>query len=189
MEGPMTAQRKTKPLLLGLIIAGLIAFSLFGIPFLDAVLFNPWALSLTGAPTLTGRWTGELVPAKGESRTLHLVLRHDVPRRCTTDCSIDGTVRLCRGTRLEREYTISGEAHTRSGQSFHVNLWPDSDYLTGELRLGRMEGEWNGEDRIRFTSPWWYHSQSATVEVRRGERPPEQPTVTFELGRGGSAEC
>jgi hypothetical protein len=188
MQTATTPRRRVGPIGLALIVAGLLAFSLFGIQVLDALIFNPWALSLTGAPTLTGEWTGE-IGGDGGSRTVHLVLRHAVQRRCTGDCSIAGTLRLCRGTALEREYSVDGDTAMRSGRSFHVNLHADSDFRAGEFRLGRLEGEWNGGDAIRLEGPWWAHSNTAVATVRRGERVEEQPRVSFELNRGDRSAC
>ena len=182
-----TGRPRPRPLFVTFVILGLIGFALFGIQILDALIFNPWALSLTGGPTLTGRWTGEVRLPDGDTRLIHLVIKHSTSPRCR-DCDIDGTARLCRGATLERQYRIAGDNDTWRGAAFHISLTPESDSAEGELRLGRLEGEWTGEN-IRFTAPWWRHSQTATAEVRRGETTPEEPRLTFALRKGGSSPC
>lgn len=186
----MATPPRTRPVAIVLVLGAIVAFSLYGIPLLDALVFNPWALSVTGKPTLTGTWSGTLQAGDGDQRSMSLVIGHVVPReRCSGDCYMKGTVRLCRGGTLEREFTITGGSDTWSGEAFHVDLHSDRNYREGELRLGRLQGAWDRADAIRFTAPWWLHSQTAVAEARRGEATGERPVVTFELHRGGKPEC
>jgi hypothetical protein len=88
-------RRRKKWLYLGL-LPGLIIVGL-AVPYVGHALRYPWAISLTGQPTLTGYWQGEVMFAPGDQRRVVIDLHSDPGRDGCAGCSpIDGALRVAR---------------------------------------------------------------------------------------------
>jgi hypothetical protein len=119
-----------------------------GYLLIEAAVF-PWGRSLTGAPTLTGRWIGEMTTPTGQKKVM--VLEIDGPyfgEGCTA-CEFEGTAILC--GRDTQKYTVGGDATNHSGTRFYFNATKEDERRYG-TRLRKVDGEWDRADRLRLTT-------------------------------------
>ncbi|MGI8330453.1 hypothetical protein ACRYCC_10860 [Actinomadura scrupuli] len=181
-EASRTARpRKRGRRLLWLLVAAALAAVVIGVPYVAHALLNPWAISLTGRPTLTGYWQGQVAFAPGDQRSVVLHIRSE-PRtgRCPNCSPIDGAVRVCAGAR-PMTYELTGRVHDRHARGFRLSVSPGE---TGGRYLRWFDGTWPGGDQI---------SVSATIlvidadGVSRSDHQPAQP-VRFAMRRAAKAD-
>lgn len=74
----MAATKKTKPMTRRrILVIFVVLFAILGrLYFADRLLLNPWSMSLTGKPTLTGYWRGEVAFGPDDKRTLVMHVKH-----------------------------------------------------------------------------------------------------------------
>lgn len=151
-------KKKRGLIFVGIIIAIVVALAFFaeGIGYLVDTALNPWAHSLTGQPTLTGRWRGQLHFAGRTSREMFLEIRRD-PREGY------GTRRRSRRGRFGRQGAFTGTAQMpdEGGTLINYEIWGRSNYdgsqINIQLRdlnrqpapkeqplLQLLRGSWNG---------------------------------------------
>jgi hypothetical protein len=164
------------------IFAVLIA-AVFTVPWLGNALFYPWAVSLTGQPTVPGYWHGEVPYGRGDLRRVIVRLTFMAPgKSCNGRCSeIRGSAKVCKGAQPVG-YEIRGKALDRSGA--HLSLYLTTGSKAPGAYLSSLDAEWAGGDRIGITT-------TLTVTEADGSwQSDHQPTkpVRFELYRGTEAD-
>lgn len=153
----------------------------FVVPYLLHALVYPWAISLTGRPTLPGYWQGQVPFARGDVRRVVVNLVSE-PRagRCSRCSSITGGVKVCTGGHAGL-HEFTGDANDRSASRFHLDVTPGD--APGRY-LRELKGQWAGGDQIGIT---------ATLMVRdpdgasRSDHQPTEP-VRFTMRRGTEAD-
>jgi hypothetical protein len=161
-------------LLTGLIIVGL------AVPYVGHALLNPWAISLTGQPTLTGYWQGEVVFAPGDQRRVVIDLRSDPGRGGCPDCSpIDGDLRVCARAR-PMTYRFTGKVQGRHARRFSLSVTPGD---RAGIYLRWLDGEWAGGDQIGLTATLVVRDADGAI---RSDHQPAQP-ARFTMRRGNKA--
>lgn len=141
------------------------------LPFyvLEAI-FNPWAVSLTGAPTLTGEWEGKMTTASGRTFRLDLSLKRDLPTRECSNCpKISGEVRACEIGSECRTYRMWGDVDDRRGTTFLLKTLDESEHA-GKLTLGYLTGRWPGADTLHLTTELRTAGASVTMRSEKDER-------------------
>jgi hypothetical protein len=169
------------------LLAAIAAIAVFGPVVRDSVdsLFNPWAHSWRGGPTLTGTWVGAAATPTGQRVGLFLDLRRARTGRgnrrysmCRTCPKIEGAARVC-GASAVQAYEVWGGPDTWGGEQFHLRAGPEGVGQAALPRLGFARGEWAGdalqitttlEPRGERTIPAGEDAgaQEVRVEMRRG---------------------
>ncbi|MBF8189069.1 hypothetical protein ITP53_25705 [Nonomuraea sp. K274] len=145
-QAPSTPRRRMSKKL-GLVILGVLVIA--ALPYLSQALFSPWALSLTGRPTLPGYWHGEMSFGRGDTRPVVMHLRATTCSRCSDD--IEGEATVCVAGR-SIDYRLSGEAADRNAGRFTLDSWPYPDTRAPGTHLGHLEATWAGGDEISITA-------------------------------------
>jgi hypothetical protein len=110
------------------------------------ITFYPWALSLTGAPTLTGRWQGVMTTPTGQQQRVWLHLTHPLPTgKCTNCPRIEGKAITCTANNDRRDYRIWGGVENWRGTHFALKTLDESEHK-GKLTLGYIQGKWSADD-------------------------------------------
>jgi hypothetical protein len=152
-----------------------------GVPYLGHALLYPWAISLTGRPTLTGYWQGEVEFAPGDERQVALHVRSE-PRagRCSGCSPIDGAVRVCAGAR-PMTYGLTGKVRGYHARHFSLNISPGE---TAGRYLRWFDGAWPGGDQINASAT------IVVIEADGGSRSDHQPAepVRFTMHRAAKAD-
>ena len=160
-------------LTLVLVIVAILLFGPFVRDSVDSV-FNPWAHSWRGGPTLTGTWVGSVSPPSGRQSALFLDLRRAEKggrgfgySTCRTCPRIKGGALVCDGESAQA-YEVWGGPDTWGGERFHLKASTPGRGEPAWPRLGYMTGEWAG-DALSVTTTL-EHGDSAQVrfEMRRG---------------------
>ncbi|MBF8194525.1 hypothetical protein ITP53_54500, partial [Nonomuraea sp. K274] len=100
-----TPRRRTSKKV-GWVTFGVLVIVALTLPYLSQALFDPWALSLTGRPTLPGYWSGEMSFGRGDTRPVVMHLRAETCSRCSVD--VEGEAKVCVAGR-SIDYRLSGE--------------------------------------------------------------------------------
>ncbi|MGP3963455.1 hypothetical protein ACTWPT_46500 [Nonomuraea sp. 3N208] len=152
------------------IVAGLF-ITAAALPYLVHPLLYPWAVSLTGEPTLPGYWHGQAsFPGQGQRRVV-MDLRAEPRRgRCSNCSPIDGELKVC-GTGRRIVYEIWGDVSDRSASRFSLYARPGNRALatSSGMSLTQIKGQWPGGDTI-------------TITASDSRRPSDQP-VRFQMRR------
>jgi hypothetical protein len=134
----------------------------FVVPRLLDLAVRPWAFSLTGGPTLTGTWAGELQLAPDDVRTVSLHLKKDrnINRRGgnAQRSDIEGTAAICDATGAPVHFTVDGDPEGRSGSRFWLELSPGRLEPGTHVSFGRIDGVWDG-DTLRL------HAKPETIQI------------------------
>ncbi|MGH3388659.1 MAG: hypothetical protein ACRDOO_07260 [Actinomadura sp.] len=159
------------------LVFGLLIAVAFALPYGLHALRHPWAISLTGQPTLTGSWYGEVPFAPGDERQVVVKLRSEPPIGPCRNCSpIDGELTVCtKGRPLS--YRFIGDVGDRSARRFSLSAIP-GDPPGRYLRW--LEGEWAHGDQIGITATLVVKDADRAI---RSEHQPAQP-VRFTMRRG-----
>ena len=122
-----------------------------GLDILSRAVFDPWALPMTGRPTLLGDWTGTLRTASGMhfGVALHLDYRAiDWTQtrgrsRSTRRDNLEGRGVICNRHGERIDYRIFGDTNDRDGTSSYLDL---SSVETGITSHGwGFDARWDGE--------------------------------------------
>lgn len=134
-------RRRPKKWIYLLLLAG--AAAVLGLPYVAHALLYPWAISLTGKPTLTGYWQGEVAFAAGDRRhvVMHLRSEHGDCGNCS---SIDGAVKVCTAAHATT-YRLTGDVKDYRGHRFLLGITPGE---SGGRYLRTIDGQWPGGDQI-----------------------------------------
>lgn len=167
-------------LTLVLVVAAILLFGPFVRDSIDSV-FNPWAHSWRGGPTLTGTWFGAAASPAGRRVGLYLDLRRARNDRgrystCRHCPRIEGGAWLCGGG--AQAYEVWGGPETWGGERFHLKATPNGPERPGP-RLGYASGEWAG-DALSLTT--------TLEDGGAGGAGDEGGQVRFEMRRGGEVE-
>lgn len=158
--------------------------------------FYPWGRSLSGAPTLTGRWLGELVTPTGARQVVWLDMA--LPYRSCANCpKIDGEASVCDGRGPVLQHSLSGNVADRSGKQFTLRLTEQKEGAAA-LRIAFIDGRWSG-DRLDLTTTLVVPGQPITMRVEKdaagretttvvGGHPDTRAPVTFAMHRATPAE-
>lgn len=119
-----------------------------GFAVLDAAL-SPWARSLTGGATLTGRWQGSTRTASGRDMPMQLALTHPSRGRCNNCPTLEGEALVCERGHAARRYRISGHVREWSGARFEFKVEPLQ--ARAAIELGHVDGAWTG-DQLTLTT-------------------------------------
>jgi len=158
---PEKKNNRTRAILL-LAMAALVAAAYL---LLEA-LFTPWARSLTGAPTLTGEWVGEMTTASGRRFQVWLVIRHAVPTgNCASCPRIEGEVRTCEAGGEQRRYRMWGDVDNWRGTRFLLKTLDEQEHAR-KLTLGALTGQWS-EDVLDLTTDLRVPGAVTTMEFKR----------------------
>ncbi|MCL2346263.1 MAG: hypothetical protein FWC58_10485 [Desulfobulbus sp.] len=129
----------------------------------EAILF-PWARSLTGAPTLTGEWMGEMTTASGRHFLIWMELGHstDGAPGARRTFNLDGAAQTCEATGEQRRYSVMGNTENIRGTVFWINMLPqEKPEQRQKLILVRLNGQWSG-DRLEIDTQLLGGSRDAT---------------------------
>lgn len=167
---------------LGLVIS--VVFALL----LDHLL-NPWAHSLTGKPTLTGMWIGQVTSPSGQTRELFLDLQRsdtgDGSFYCSTCPRIDGTAKMCGDGGEVKVYEVWGSPDTWSGARFHINYPRSVGEPIPGLQAGKINGEWSG-DVLKIGMTFGLHVEKGGVI--RSDDPDLDVPAQFSMVRGTESD-
>jgi hypothetical protein len=129
-------------------------------------IFHPWGRSLTGAPTLPGKWIGEGATPSGQKVGMYLTMDALIwgsDEGCQRGCDLDGIARVCMPGGI-REYTIQGDVNEHHGRQFRIDLSKSEDRPYGFL-LREMRGEWPGGGTMRLAGTFELNrSNTSTTE-------------------------
>ncbi|MFG1709679.1 hypothetical protein ACFLIM_41505 [Nonomuraea sp. M3C6] len=124
-----------------LVVAGIVAAAL-GLPYLGQMVFEPWARSPSGAPTLTGYWAGTVTfPGKGRVRVAMELYAPIHARRCGNCPEVKGDLKVC-ASGHPVGYEVWGHVSDRRASSFSLLG------RTSGASLGGLEGWWQGGDTL-----------------------------------------
>jgi hypothetical protein len=189
------AMRPARPvhLLVGIAAIGAAAAAFF--VAIEAVL-SPWARSLTGGPTLTGEWLGEMTTPTGRIELVWVAIEHAVPSDSCFGCpTIEGRVATCDAPGAIHAYEMWGGVDSWDGTAFHLKT---REMEESPVRLLFLEGRWSG-DEIELTTTLVAPGVPQTMRVEKtatgGEtttvvdgHPDTRAPVEFSLKRGSEDE-
>lgn len=161
-------------------MVALLVLAAFAVPYVGHALLNPWAISLTGRPTLTGYWHGEAAFAQGDQRRVVMNLRSE-PRtgRCQGCSPIDGVLKVCTGGQV-MNHRFTGDVKDRHARRFSLSATPGA--RPGSY-LRWLSGEWAGGDQISITATLVVRDADGAI---RSDHQPSKP-VRFTMSRGTKA--
>jgi hypothetical protein len=178
--GPASTPRRPKRRRYFWLVFGLLIVAAFGLRYGLHALRYPWAISLTGQPTLTGTWHGEVAFARGDVRQVVMELRSEPPVGPCRNCSpIEGELTVCAGDR-PASYRFTGDVRDRGARHFLLSATPGEPPGT---YLRWLEGEWAHGDRLGITARLVVKDSDRAI---RSENQPAQP-VRFTMRRGAGA--
>jgi len=109
----------------------------------EAILF-PWARSLTGAPTLTGEWMGEMTTVSGRHFLIWMELGHSTGSPGVRQTfSLEGAAQTCEATGEQRRYRVLGNVANRRGTAFNISMYANPAQAH-TLTIGGFDGQWLG---------------------------------------------
>ena len=143
----------SKPVLItgviGVVILG--AWLPSGLNLLWDTLASPWAHSLRGEPTLTGRWQGRLTYAGIGQRPFALEIRHDPlegrnGKYYAKRGAFNGTAEMTDEEGYRMQFEISG-ASNRNGSKIHINLHDLNRKVSSRQQplVVDLNGVWHGQ--------------------------------------------
>jgi len=168
----------------------------FGLLMLLEAVLTPWARSLTGGPILVGEWYGEMQTPTGRKQVVHITI--ESPGYGCNNCpDITGTAQSCDGQGSLQKYEIWGDPENWRGTKFQMKTRKMTEQPL-ELRLGELEGEWNG-DTVRLTTTLRSDTYNYSISTQRdetgkeitrmvGAHPDTLSPVAFTLRRGGEQD-
>lgn len=169
----MKVSRVRAALLLGAVFATVVLL----ITVIEAV-STPWALSLTGAPTLTGEWVGTLQTKTGRALDVWLSIHHPLHTdKCMNCPQLEGEVRTCEAGRDARRYHMWGNVENRRGTPFLLKTLEEPE-RPDRLTLGYMDGQWSG-DTLDLTM---------TFRWPRGDADTQEP-IHWRMQRGRESDA
>ena len=180
------SKKLSKPVLItGAIVIILLGSALpTGLEWLRDVLSAPWAHSLRGEPTLTGRWTGHLTYAGIGNRPIMLEIRHD-PMEGRNGANyakrgaFDGTAEMTdeEGSRLQFE--IHGAAN-RDGSKIHINLRDLNRKVSPRKQplVVDLNGVWHGRT-LELTGEYTLNVYNGVSNVWNSDWPSGQVSGTL----------
>jgi hypothetical protein len=175
--GPAPTPRRPRRRRLLWPVFGLLLVTAFALPYGLHALRYPWAISLTGQPTLTGTWHGEVAFARGDVRQVVMELRSEPPIGPCRNCPpIEGELTVCTGGR-PASYPFTGDVGDRGARRFSLSATP-GDPPGSYLRW--LEGEWAHGDRLGITAKLVVRDADRAI---RSANQPAQP-VRFTMRRG-----
>jgi hypothetical protein len=130
------------------VMAGVAAAGIAFVLVWEAALY-PWARSLTGGPTLVGEWQGELTTPTGQHRVVRFVVEPLQAQQRSISLTARG--RLCDERGQTHDYEAWGNPGNWRGTTFTLKSRLARDGFSG-LRLGQLDGEWDGTDAVRLTT-------------------------------------
>jgi hypothetical protein len=153
--------------------------------------FTPWARSLSGGPTLTGEWLGEMTTPTGAKQLVWIELDHSVPSSPCFGCSsIDGQAVTCSAAKAHR-YEVLGSTETWDGSLFHLKT---SETEESEVHLLYLEGKWDRDEisltttlvapNIPQTTRWEKNEAGEETMTVIDGHPDTRAPVTFSMSRG-----
>ena len=183
--------RRSTLSLLGFLLA------MFAVIIVLQAIFTPWGRSLTGGPTLTGRWLGEISQPGDRARPVYIRIEGLIwgadDSGCLRNCDLQGIGRVCVGSTRIQEYTFDGEVQGRRASSFQIDMRKAEDSPYG-WRLGDLRGAWAGGDILQLGGEWISDPPRREVRIVMDSAgntvmdPPPQPEkripVAFTLRRG-----
>lgn len=135
--------------------------------------FTPWARSLTGGPTLTGEWLGQMTTPTGAKHHVWIEIDHAVSGSPCFGCSsIDGWAATCNATKVHR-YEVLGSTETWDGSVFHLKT---SETEESVVHLLYLEGKWDS-DKITLTTTLVAPGIPQTTRWEKNEAGEETTTV------------
>lgn len=197
---PTQKRRRAHPGCLGLVF---VAVAVFAVEWgFDAFIGAPWAHSLGGRPTLTGRWIGHVGGATDDRVVLEIIRGSGRSRR--PDGSYDplsrerifdyttlghhptlhGSAIWCRNGIVSR-YTLYGWATTAGDVTITFNL-PIPPALSGP-ELSEVHGHWSESTLVLAGPMRLYVIGPGTARVFRPA--PTATTVTLHPGETTSLQC
>jgi hypothetical protein len=143
---------------IALVVLLFLAFA-FLLERINMVLFAPWAMSLTGGPTLTGVWVGPMRSHWGSEYYLHLDLQWEPPgfRRSRSAGSgfradLIGEARICNRAGKEFRLAVRGDADRDA-----LDVRVDAEARDSQYRESLpLRGSWRGDTLhlSAFTMPF-----------------------------------
>ena len=159
---------------------------------------KPWAFSLSGGPTLTGDWVGEITTPTGRRLPVWLNLYTEALSIAPCyDCpDFLGTVRSC-GNGVIRDFEAWGSVESRSGAAFLVKTRPTAE-IPHEPRLGYLNGQWRGNTLTLtttlvvpgdpVTTRTEYSGSGKDVTRIVGGHPDARAPISWTMKRGSESE-
>lgn len=195
------AKNKSKPTI-ALFRLSLAGVAILLLPYLLLSMTDPWALSLNGAKTLTGKWHGEIVLPTGRAATIEFDIFARPPAansRCSISRScvlIEGTANYCGVNSIANVAEVAGDVESRDGARFHIDLIDHED-KADQLKFVRISGEWSGDtlslssrlirpaDRITRSST--KAADGVEIETVSGEHPDAATPIQWFMQRAGKS--
>lgn len=183
--------KKRSSMLAGIMFLIIIALPLIASPLLDRLL-APWAFERTGQPALTGRWTGQLTTATGQSYGVLLDLLLPEPKgrgglvrdwEYAPYGELAGTARLCDVSGQLHLYSIDGEPEDRQATHIVFYAGPSETPVPNGLTISWVKGIWDGHDSLTLTSELYWEQDGAAISGP--EYPDTQSEATLPMTRGG----
>ena len=135
--------------------------------------FTPWARSLTGGPTLTGEWLGQMTTPTGAKHLVWIDLDHSVSSSPCFGCSsIDGRAATCNAANIHH-YDVTGSVENWGGTRFYLQT---SEVEESEVHLLYLDGKWDG-DEIGLTTTLVAPGVPQTTRWERNEAGEETTSV------------
>ena len=170
---------------------------IFVIIILLQAAFTPWGRSLTGAPTLTGRWYGETARPPGQAKPVYVKIEGLIwgadEGGCLRNCDVQGIVRVCIAPSVIQNYTFYGDVSNRSGRNFRIDMRKVEDRAYG-WKIYELKGAWLGGDTLRLAGEWITDPPRRDIRIVTDSagntvmdpapEPERRAPVTFALRRG-----
>lgn len=162
---------------------------IFALSYAIDCVFNPWAHSPTGKPTLTGTWVGHVTTASGQARALFLDLRRSTNRKgnystCRGCPRMEGAAKLCGGEAGVIAYEIWGGPDDWGGTRFHLSAGQAKGQpVRAGLQASGMRGEWSGGDALGMALDFSRYDERGASHSRSDDVDVNQP-AKFTMARG-----
>jgi hypothetical protein len=160
------------------------------------VVTRPWAKSITGAPVLMDRWTGELPVPGAAPRPILLELQR-IPETvgkgsCAHCARIEGTAKVCVPGIGVETFTIRGDVNNWRGTVFRLNAAAPQRSPGTYTNLGELKGEWDGADLIRLRvtpHPVVINADGSSTVSSSDSRPDVEVNFELHRARSGQPQC
>jgi hypothetical protein len=147
------------------LVASVLLLVGWGVLIVLQAVFHPWSRSLTGAPTLTGTWLGELTTPTGKKQVVWFDIRP--PYRVCANCPpVTGEASICDGRGPVLRHWLSGNVADWRGKHFTLKL-TEFEEGAAALRLTILDGSWSG-DRLDLTTTLIAPGEPAITRVEKG---------------------